>query len=247
MSKENIIQFNGSEAWFVSPDNKYGLSKFPAKKITDGDFSFLAKIKVNWNKMNPNDLTREGGIIIKNGLHLGLSVIKPDNQHVYIKGTIWTMDASLGTNGMKNYDILVKVNNEEGDLEKEYEIGFSFKKSEKLFSVYCNGTWKTEKFNGTLLDYSNAWLWIGCSNPLDTCPIDFKHFFNGEIYNASIFYKSLDKEEIMEVYENFENVSKRLKPVCLYDFKKQTPYKILDISGNGNHLIKFDREWMDQI
>ena len=85
------LEFTGDNAWFVSPDSKYGISRLPAKTITEGDFSFLAKINVNWDKMNPDDRTREGGVIIKNGLHMGLSVIKPDHDHVYVKGTIWTV------------------------------------------------------------------------------------------------------------------------------------------------------------
>jgi len=241
------IVLGGSDAWFVSPDNKYGLSTQPAKNITDGDFSFLAKIRVNWDKMDPDNLSREGGVIIKNGLHMGLSVIKPDHEHCYVKATIWTIDASLGADGMKNEDILVKVNWEDGDLDKEYEVGFSFKKKEKEFSVYCDGTWETKKFEGTLIDYSNAWLWVGASNPLESCPVDFRQFFTGEIYNVGIFNKALDREEIIEIYRDFQNVSKRLKPVGLYDFKKQTPYKVLDISKNGNNLVLFDVTWMDSI
>jgi hypothetical protein len=241
------LKFEGNNAWFVTPDNKYGLSKFPMKNITEGDFSFLTSIRVNWNKMNPADNTREGGIIIKNGLHLGLSVIKPDYEHVYIKGTIWTVDASLGSNGMKNYDILVKVNYEPGDLDKEYKVGFSFKRKEKEFSVYCNGTWLTEKFEGSLIDYSNAWLWVGAANPLDSCPEDFRQFFNGEMYYAAIFSKFLDRSEIEEIYNEPDDVSKRLKPTCIFNFKRQTPYKILDISEVGNNLIRFDKAWMDSI
>ena len=241
------LKFEGNNAWFVTPDNKYGLSKFPMKNITENDFSFLTSIRVNWDKMNPNNNTREGGVIIKNGLHLGLSVIKPDNEHVYIKGTIWTMDASLGSNAMKNYDILVKVNWEDGDLDKEYKVGFSFKRKEKEFSVYCNGTWLTEKFEGSLIDYSNAWLWVGASNPLESCPEDFRQFFNGEMYYAAIFSKFLYRSEIEEIYNEPDDVSKRLKPTCIFNFKRQTPYKILDISEVGNNLIRFDKEWMDSI
>lgn len=241
------LKFEGNNAWFVTPDNKYGLSKFPMKNITENDFSFLTSIRVNWDKMNPNNNTREGGVIIKNGLHLGLSVIKPDNEHVYVKGTIWTMDASLGSNAMKNYDILVKVNWEDGDLDKEYKVGFSFKRKEKEFSVYCNGTWSTEKFEGSLIDYSNAWLWVGASNPLESCPEDFRQFFNGEMYYAAIFSKFLDRSEIEEIYNEPDDVSKRLKPTCIFNFKRQTPYKILDISEVGNNLIRFDKEWMDSI
>jgi hypothetical protein len=241
------LKFEGNNTWFVTPDNKYGLSKFPMKNITESDFSFLTSIRVNWDKMNPNDNTREGGVIIKNGLHLGLSVIKPDDEHIYVKGTIWTVDASLGSNGMKNYDILVKVNWEDGDYDKEYKVGFSFKRKEKEFSVYCNGTWLTEKFEGSLIDYSNAWLWVGASNPLESCPEDFRQFFNGEMYYAAIFSKFLDRSEIEEIYNEPDNVSKRLKPTCIFNFKRQTPYKILDISDVGNNLIRFDKEWMDSI
>ena len=243
----NKLVFNGDGAWFVAPDNKYGLSHQPAKTITDNDFSFLAKIRVNWDKMNPDDLTKEGGIIIKYGLHMGLSVVKPDLKDVYVKATIWTIDASLGESGMKNYDILVKVNWEDGDLDKILQVGLSFKKNEKEFSVYCNGTWETQKYEGSLIDYSNAWLWIGASNPLESCPIAFRQFFNGEIYKIGVFNKALDKEEIAEIYQNFTKVSKRLKPVGLYDFETITPYKALDISGNGNHLVLFDVTWMNNI
>jgi hypothetical protein len=242
------LVFDGNSSWFVSPDSKYGLSKMPAKNITDDDFSFLTKMKVDWDKMNPDDISREGGVIIKNGLHMGLSVIKPDMNHCYIKATVWTTDPDFDTdNKMRNWDILVKVNWEDNDLTKEYEVGMSFKKSEKEFSVYCNGTWYTEKYEGTLIDYSNAWLWIGSSNPLESCPIDFKQFFYGEIYKIGIFAKALDREEIIEVYNNFTDVSKRLKPMGLFNFERQTPYKVLDISGCGNNLVKFDVTWMDSI
>ena len=243
----NSLKFEGNGAWFVTPDNKYGLSTYAMKNITDNDFSFLTEVTVNWDKMNPNDLTREGGIIIKNGLHMGLSVVKPNEDHCYIKGTIWAIDASHGTNAMKNYDVLLKVNWEPGDKLKKYKIGFSFKKNEKEFSVYCNGTWQSEKFEGSLIDYSNAWMWFGASNPLDSCPEDFRQFFNGEMYYAAVFSKFLNREEIEEVYSEPNNISKRLKPACAFNFERQTPYKILDIPSVGNNLIKFDKTWMDSI
>jgi hypothetical protein len=251
----NKLKFDGNNSWFVSPDSKYGLSRLPAKNITEGDFSFLAKIKVDWDKMNPNDITKQGGIIIKNGLHMGLSATKPDDVQRFIQGTIWTSDIVLdkdannlwddySQSNLKNFDIFIKVDSED---TTEYEIGLIFKKEEKEFSVYCNGTWLTEKYEGNLIDYSNAWLWIGASNPLTSCPVDFREFFHGEIYKIGIFNKSLNKDEIAEIYDNFTNVSPELSPVALFDFEKQTPYKVLDISKNGNNLVKFDVTWMENI
>lgn len=254
----NGISFNGNQSWFLTPDSKYGLSLFPCKNLTNDDFSFLARIKVDWSKMNPNDRTREGGVIIKNGLHMGLSVVRATENDSYVKATIWTSDLvpdksvvnlweTYSQSNLRNFDILVKVNWEADDFVKEYEVGFSFRRKEKEFSVYCNGTWNTEKYEGELIDYSNAWLWIGCSNPLESCPIDFRQFFYGEIYKLAVFTKALDRDEIFEVYQNFNDISKRLKPICAFNFEKQTPYKVLDITNNGNNLIKFDKSWMDSI
>jgi hypothetical protein len=243
------IKLDGNGAWFATPDNKYGLSNYAMKNITNSDFSFLAKVKVKWDEMNPNDMTREAGIIIKNGLHMGLSVVKPSEEHCYVKGTIWTSETGKGEDNPKNSDILMKLNWADGDMsfDKEYSIGFSMKLDTNEFSVFCNDQWKTEKYEGKLLDYANAWLWVGAANPLDSCPLDFRQFFNGEISYIAAFHKYLDKDEIKEVYENPDNISKRLKPACAYNFKRQTPYKVLDITGNGNNLIKFDKTWMDSI
>ena len=240
------LKFNGTNAWFVTPDNKYGLSTYAMKNITEDDFSFLTHIKVDWDKMNPYNLTRESGVIIKNGLHMGLSVVKPDNLHVYIKGTIWVND-DTSPNKMKNHDILVKANWEEGDLDRTYKVGLSVKKNKREFSVYCNGTWLTEKFENDIIDYSSAWLWVGAANPLESCPEPFRQFFFGEMYYTGIFSKALSREEIDEVYNNPDNVSKRLAPVAVFNFERQTPYKALDISKVGNNLIRFDKEWMDSI
>jgi hypothetical protein len=90
-------------------------------------------------------------------------------------------------------------------------------------------------------------LWVGAANPLDSCPEDFRQFFNGEMYYAAIFSKFLDRSEIEEIYNEPDDVSKRLKPTCIFNFKRQTPYKILDISEVGNNLIRFDKAWMDSI
>lgn len=241
------LKFNGKSAWFVTPDNKYGLSTYPMKNITDDDFTFLTEVSVDWSKMNPADLTREGGVITKNGLHMGISVVKPEEEHCYIKGTIWCKDERTPS-GVKNYDILVKANWDDNfDKGEKYKIGMSFKKHKKEFSIYCNGTWLTEKFDTELIDYANAWLWFGASNPLDSCPEPFRQFFFGEIFYSAIFSRALSRDEIEEVYSNRNEIPRRLSPVCAFNFKKQTPYKTLDITGVGNNLIRFDKEWMDSI
>jgi hypothetical protein len=64
---------------------------------------------------------------------------------------------------------------------------------------------------------------------------------------VGIYQSCLTKEEIISTFKNSKNVNYKLNPICVFDFEKQTPYKVLDISKNGNNIIKFDKTWMDSI
>lgn len=240
----NRIKFEGKDAWFIAPNNKYGLSRFPLGKITEDDFSFFVKVKVDWDKMSPNDRTNEGGIIVKNGLHLGITAFHPEPNQYYFKATVWSNVNVYGNDEVWNKDILVKIDRDEVDDSTEHDLGFSFSKKTNEFSVFHNGNWFTEKYDGSLVDYSTSWLWLGASNALESCPIEFRQYLFGEISLAGIFSKALDETEFMEVRDNFRNIPKRLKPVALFNFESITPYKVLDISKMGNNLEKFDITWM---
>lgn len=241
------LTFNGKDAWFVSPDNKYGLSRYPAKNITEGNFSFLARIKVNWDLMNPDDNTREAGIIIKSGLHMGISAVRASEEDMFIQSTIWTYDESFSGNKMKSHGIFHRVE----DKDDYYNVCFTFNRETNEHSLYFNGNMITENFKGFLIDYTQSWLWVGVSNPLESCPEKFRQFFNGDVHNVGIFSKSLNHLEIKKVFEDFDYYNPSLKPISLINFERQTPYKILDISGNGNNLIKnfekLDVSWMSVI
>lgn len=237
------LKFNGKNPWFLFPENQHGLSLSPVKNITNDDFSFIAKIKVNWDEMNENN--NEGGIVIKNGLHTGLSVAKSNKNECFLKGTIWTttknLDSSSEKEQLQNYDIYIKVNHEEDGFLKEYDVCFSYQKKEKQFAVYCNDEYFIENFEGNLLDYSNAWLWVGCCNALDNCDQNSRNFFFGEIYELAFFNRFLNKNEFKKYLQKENIYFKNL--ICQYDFTNMTEYKVYDISENGNHLIKYDKNW----
>lgn len=232
------LTFNGKDAWFVSPDNKYGLCKSPAKDITEGNFSFLARVKVNWDKMNPDSSSREAGIIIKSGLHMGLSVVKASDDDLFVQSTIWTYSDDFKGEKTRSHVILQKIKNK----DDYYNVCFTFNRDTNEHSLYFNGEMITENFEGYLIDYTKSWLWVGVANPLNTCPEQFRQFFNGDIYNVGIFSKSLSHLEIKKYFEDFKHFNPQSNPISLIDFERQTPYKILDISGNGNNLVKsFDK------
>lgn len=236
--------FNGTDGWFCPPQNKYGLSTHEVKDITLNDFSFLARVKVDWNALDNNKPYRESGIIIKNGKHTGISAIKPDDRQCFIKGTVWT---KLDSGEEVATDILLRVNWGPNDLTKELDLGFSYNKENKKLSLYCSGQWEEKSFEGEIIDYSNSWLWVGVCNPLESCPPEFRHYFYGSMSYVGIYQYCLSKEQIINTFDNTKNVDHNLNPVCVLDFERQTPYKILDISKNGNNVIKFDKSWMDSI
>lgn len=240
----NKVVFNGNEGWFCPPKNKYGLSTREVEDITLDDFSFLVKTKVDWNALDASKSHREAGIIIKNGQHTGISVIKPDNTQCFVKGTIWTLQDN---NEVVAHEILLRVNWGPRDLTKVLDIAFTYDKKNKKISLYCSGQWDTKNFEGEIIDYSNSWLWVGVCNPLESCPAEFRHYFHGDMYYVGIYQSCLTKEQIIDTFINYKNVNNKLNPVCVLDFERQTPYKILDISNNGNNIIKFDKSWMDSI
>lgn len=241
------LDFNGDDAWFCPPQNKYGLSKQPIKDITNDDFSFLSKINVDWNSMHGETSLVEGGVIIKNGLHTGISVVKSIDNQCFIKGTIWTEDISFEGDGKQSYDILLRVNWGPNDLHKELNIGFSYSKDKKTLSLYCNNQWETKHYEGTIIDYSNSWLWVGVCNPLDSCPPEFRQYYIGNMSYVGIFQQHMEKSDIKNIFEDLTQPHTEYNPTCIFNFDKYTNYKVLDVSGNGNNIIKFDNAWMDSI
>ena len=46
------MKFNGNKAYFLTPTNKYGLSKVEPKDITEDNFTYIARLTIDWDKMN---------------------------------------------------------------------------------------------------------------------------------------------------------------------------------------------------
>ena len=239
--------FTGNTTWFVQPTSRYALNTVSPKHITKSNFTFMCKIKVDWEKMIEYTSTQEGGVMIKNGKHLGISVAKTGNDFRIIKGELWTK--SNNSDGAEINQIIIPVNdvaNTPDISEDDLNITFSCDIIGKKITLTVNNITKTTNLKGEIIDYSASWLWVGCCNALDSFPEETKYFFYGELSYAAIFAKALTARDIREVQHTPSSISKRLTPTCAFDFKRQTPYKVLDIAGTGNHLIKFDKEWMDE-
>lgn len=237
--------FNGTDCYFVPPNNKYGLNSGEIVNLTLDDFSFVTQVSINPSEMQKIwDETNqvEYAIINKNGLHCGISLTKSTSltfSGYHAKGTIWVHD---GFGGYKSIDILLNPLMGSSKDDNFFDIAFSYNKNEKYISLYCNNLFEKRYFTEDIIDYTNSYTWIGASNPLDDCPAEYRNFFYGEIHYGGIYQSCLDEVSSKGIFTDIENIDNQLKPICVFDFKKQTPYKVLDISYNGNSIIKYDKE-----
>lgn len=233
------MKFNGSEAYFLTPTNKYGLSKVEPKNITEDNFTYLARLTIDWDKMNKDDLTKEGGIVVKNGMHCGLMAFRDHKNMCYIRGCIWV----TGPDGLP---MLIDRCIEVQDTQKVFELSFTHIKSEKRIIIGDQGFFLDRIYEGDIVDYSSSWFWVACCNALESCDEEHRNYLRADINMVGIFGKALSETEILNVFKE-NKVNESLNPVGFFDFKKQTPYKVYDESKNGNNLVKFDNAWFDNV
>ena len=237
--------FDGQRGYFVTPINRYNLSLYPPLDFTDYDFTMSSRVKIDYESMNPNDHTRECGIIIKNGQHLGISVFRMQGEdgvkRLYVKGQAWYLDED------KNPQFIDIVHDITTVQDYTVDLTFVHDAKMKTIQLYVNDDISLRKrYEGNLVDYKNSWLWIGCSNALSSCAEEHKQYFYGDIDFTAIFGKSLSKKEVQALYENKKNFTDEFKPILVCDYKNTTEYKIEDVSGNGNHPLIHNNLWMDE-
>jgi len=233
------MKFNGSEAYFLTPTNKYGLSKVEPKNITEDNFTYLARLTIDWDKMNKDDLTKEGGIVVKNGMHCGLMAFRDHKNMCYIRGCIWVT-------GPDGSPMLIDRCIEVQDTQKVFELSFTHIKSERRIIIGDQGFFLDRIYEGDIVDYSSSWFWVACCNALERCDEEHRNYLRADINMIGIFGKALSETEILDVFKE-NKVNESLNPVGFFDFKKQTPYKVYDESKNGNNLVKFDNAWFDNV
>jgi hypothetical protein len=235
---------NGDSVWFVPPTSRYGLSKVSSRHLTNSDFTFLCQIKVDWSKLKENSNTQEAAVMIKNGKHLGISVAKTGDNFRIVKGAVWVETETPEEKGI--CQIVIPLNDviNTPDISEEYiNLVFSYDIINQKLQLIVNDRKKIIDVPNKLIDYNSSWLWIGCANPLENSSIEHRHHFFGEYKLIGVYQKYLTDYEIKDAFAKI--IIPEHKPIAYYDFNETTPYKILDITNNGNNLNKYDKEWMD--
>ena len=240
-----MINFTGENCYFVVPESKYGLSEIVPKYVTENSFTFCVKCKPDWDSMVEGEASAEGGLVMKNGQHMGIGCFVNGGQR-YFRASLWVQDRKGFISAIEKH---LPVTTEEKD--KEYFITFrhDFVKKRVVIGNYNHYVEMT--YNAASpIDYSNSWLWVGCANAFNSCAPEHRQYFRGDISFVSVHQEYLSDLQIKNIYGNTTSISELKKlqnenTVLFSNLEIKTPYKVFDDSDNGNHLIVYDEAWLD--
>jgi len=242
------MKFDENSSFLFEAGNKNGLIDNEATEMFTKDFTALVRFKPDWRKMktlyaeNSNRYT--GCLFGKNGQHIGafytLHTDEHNNDYHTIAFEYWEKTQDLAGADMKF--ISVDITSTRGD---EF-VDLIYKRDNDVFSIKVGDIEKQMPVS-RLIDYSESYFWLAAANRLSA---DHNSIFHGDITLMHIQESVLTDEECEEFFNNttdfIKYVSKRpeSRTVFTSTFRHFTDYKILDESDNGNHPIKFSKEWL---
>lgn len=240
------MKFDGKLSYLFNTGNNSGLIKNSIIPVYKEDCTILTRFTPDIDTMTkemPDIGYLSCGIVCKNGMHIGIFFKQIVN---HIGNDPWVFRFSFeyweeGATEQTILDIDIDPNTIEGTT---FDIELTKKGDTFIFSV------DDETVEGSyrkLVDYSNAYLWVGAANRLAP---DWKHELFGELHQMYIELEDTlpyTRRLFFDDYDRFRDrvvTRKDSKVVFLSNFKKVTYYKIFDDSDNGNHPIKYDEEWV---
>lgn len=210
------LKIDKDNVYFLPPTNKNSLST--ALPQFSGDvksFEFKVKFKPDFSK------SKQGinyGIMMLNGKHLGISWLESEDGQSNIVGSLWTEEEIQQIYSPLTYN--------RNTLKRTNDYTYAH------FIVDIENGWMrlnntaTKKIKGKLSnDYRFSYLWLGCGNSFENCDDEYRWNFYGNINYAEVIING--------------------KTVFHSTCQKKTKYKVYDESENGNHLLKYSREWFE--
>ena len=215
------LKVDNENFYFIPTKNKNSLNLYSVEDLFQNDFEIMVKVKVDWEKFSTGE--EVGGIISKNGQHMGLfSFTNWDEQtcEYLLMAKVWTEEDKEVI--MK--DLCFKV----GEAPKPHEVGkkpdyiynlkLTHNLNDKKITFTCDEEVVEYNYTGKIRDYTDSILWYGCGIGMGD---EWNQHFYGEFLESYISVK--------DGYKIFES-----------DFTQVTEFKSFDQSWNGNHLVKFD-------
>jgi len=158
--------------------------------LTNSSYTFSVICKPEYIKPIPlEEFYEDYALIVRSGLHTGIFY---STVNVFT-GKIWEDN--------KNKEHTIHTEWWDGKI---IHLIFSVNYTEKKLNLYMNGEKKYEVSlpkNVNLYKYptENSDYYVGCANPYSD---DFNHFYNGKIYEVSIWNTELKDTEVSTLYQN---------------------------------------------
>ena len=238
------MKFNEKESYIFEIANKNELINNLSKDFFTRDCTVLVRFTPDFETMQQryDENNRYVGCVVgKNGHHMGVMV----EAHTTAEGYNYR---SVSFEYWVNVDEGMDIRQIQFNIpEENYNdpIEFILKRRDNKFIAEYNGEVK-EGDCTDLADYSFSMVWIGAANRIVE---DHNHIFLGDIDILHLQETYLDDEYCKLFFRDFDKFLPIAKnpvniPIYTGDFKDTTPYRIKDLSGNGNHPIIFRKEWM---
>lgn len=210
-----MINIDRNNIYLMANYSRNMVSTYRIQELVNDDMEISVTCKPDWKKIIESGQNYTG-VVCFNGAHFGI-LCKVYGDQATISAEVWTEHE--GENVVN--EALVYVNR---DLDNEWrDIKLVYKK-DKMISIETTEGYNEKQLLGKTLDYTNAYMWIGCCDNHQATPLEYQGNWAGQMKKLHIKGKSLFK-------------GGKGKYFGKYDFKKKTRYKIYDSSGNGNHLI----------
>ena len=238
------MRFDEKESYVFEVGNKNGLINNLSGTFLTDDATILVKFKPDFEAMEErlDENNRYVGCVVgRNGHHMGVMVEahRTADGHPYrnLAFEFWVMEGENMQIKQLQYNIT--------ERDPEEFIEFTVKRRDNKFITEFDGEVK-EADCTNLCDYGFSMLWIGAANKIIE---EHNHIFIGEIEKLHLQESYLDDEYCKLFFRDFDRflpiaTDPLNTPIFTGDFKHTTPYKIKDLSGNGNHPIIFRKEWM---
>ena len=215
------LKVDNENFYFIPTKNKNSLNLYSVEDLFQNDFEIMVKVKVDWEKFPTGE--EVGGIVSKNGEHMGLFTFKSwDKQtcEYILMAKVWTEEDKEVI--MKDLCFKVGEAPKPHEAKKKpdyiYNLKLTHNLSDKIITFTCDEEVVEYNYTGKIRDYTNSMLWFGCGMGMGD---EWNQHFYGEFLESYISVK--------DGYKIFES-----------DFTQVTEFKAFDQSWNGNHLVKFD-------
>lgn len=242
------MRFTDENSYLFATGNKNGLITNETYDIFLRDCTifirFTPDLEAYQEKMGAGD-RYHGCVVGKNGMHIGLfftSFRGGDDKISYLIGFEYWVVEEDGTKGLRYMNFPVP----EGKYGKSFDVAIRRTEGQFLFSV--DGQWKRLPAENLIEDYAYNFLWLGAATRISE---SHNNIFYGDIDRVHIQYGVADDKQERYFFRRYDKFLDDIKEnpereyIFTSDFKQVTEYKILDQSPNGNHPIRYSKQWLD--